>query len=59
MNRSLITKLSSVHFCHSKKSVNNLKKENILKNVYLVGNTIVDSVKYILEKVNNQKQLKK
>ena len=30
--------------------MNNLKKENILKNVYLVGNTIVDSVKYILEK---------
>lgn len=59
MNRSLITKLSSVHFCHSKKSVNNLKKENILNNVFLVGNTIVDSVKYMLKKSEQSEKIKK
>ena len=59
MNRGLITKLSSVHFCHSKQSVNNLKKENTFNNVYLVGNTIVDSVKYILEKSEQSEKIKK
>lgn len=49
MNRSLISRLSSIHFCHTKSAVNNLKRENIIKNVYLVGNTIVDSVEFILK----------
>ena len=48
MNRSVISRLSNIHFCHSESAVNNLKRENIIKNVYLVGNTIVDSVNFIL-----------
>jgi len=49
MNRTLISRLSNIHFCHTKSAVNNLNRENIKKNVYLVGNTVVDSVELILK----------
>lgn len=48
-NRSLISKISDIHFCPTRKAVANLKAEGIKKNVFLVGNTIVDSFKYIDE----------
>lgn len=47
LNRSLISKISDIHLCPTKKSINNLNIENIYDNVYLVGNTIVDSFDYI------------
>lgn len=48
INRSLISKLADIHLCPTKIAINNLKKEAITNNVYLVGNTIVDSFKYVL-----------
>tara|TARA_R110002073_G_scaffold147754_1_gene300858 strand:- start:413 stop:1402 length:990 start_codon:yes stop_codon:yes gene_type:complete len=41
--RSLISKLADVHFCPTEISKENLSKENITSNVYVVGNTIVDT----------------
>lgn len=46
--RKMISQISTTHLCPTKKSVENLKNEKILDNVYLVGNTIVDSCEYIL-----------
>lgn len=46
-NRSLISKISDIHFCPTRKAVANLKAEGIKQNVFYVGNTIVDSYKYI------------
>ena len=46
--RKMISQISTTHLCPTKKSVENLKNEKILENVYLVGNTIVDSCEYIL-----------
>ena len=57
MNRRLLSQISNVHFCHSKKAVDNLKKENITNNVYLVGNTVVDSVDYILKNKTPSKNI--
>jgi UDP-N-acetylglucosamine 2-epimerase (non-hydrolysing) len=45
MNRVLLSSISSIHLCPTMQSVGNLKKEGIEKNVYQVGNTIVDSFK--------------
>jgi UDP-N-acetylglucosamine 2-epimerase (non-hydrolysing) len=59
LNRSVLSKLSEIHFCHSKSSVKNLKKENHTKNVYLVGNTVVDSVDYILKNTKPSKSILK
>ena len=42
INRTLISRLADIHLCPTQISVENLKRENIIKNVYLVGNTVVD-----------------
>ena len=47
--RKMISQISTTHLCPTKRSVENLKNEKILENVYLVGNTVVDSCEYILD----------
>lgn len=42
VNRVATDHLSNVNFCVTKTSVNNLRKEGISKNVYLVGDTMYD-----------------
>ena len=48
-NRSLISKLAMLHMAPTQIAVKNLAKEGILKNVFMTGNTIVDSVRWILD----------
>ncbi len=48
-NRSLISKIADTHLCPTKNALLNLKNEGISDNVYNVGNTIVDSFKFIAE----------
>lgn len=55
MNRKLISSIADIHLCPTEIAVNNLKKEGITENVYLVGNTIVDAFKLIS---NGKKELK-
>ena len=47
MNRVMISRLADIHLCPTVKSVENLKKEGILEEVYLVGNTVVDTFEYV------------
>ena len=54
MNRTLISKISDIHLCPTDIAVNNLKKEGITNNVFLVGNTVVDAFELIS---NNNKIL--
>ena len=49
-NRIMISHLSNIHFCPTKRSMENLSKEGIKNNTYLVGNTIVDSFSLITNK---------
>jgi UDP-N-acetylglucosamine 2-epimerase (non-hydrolysing) len=46
--RKMISQITSMHLCPTQISVDNLNHEGIKENVYLVGNTIVDSCDYIL-----------
>ena len=48
-NRVMISHIANMHFCPTRKSVENLNKEGIQNNVYLVGNTVVDSYNLILK----------
>lgn len=48
-SRTVISSIADLNFCPTKINIRNLKKENI-KNIFLTGNTIVDSVKDILKK---------
>lgn len=51
MNRVLTSKLASYHFCPTEKSKNNLLKENITDNVFVVGNTVIDALFKGLSKI--------
>ena len=59
MNRCLISKIADIHLCPTEIAVDNLKREGITENVFLVGNTIVDAFDMISNKkpIQNQDQL--
>lgn len=49
-NRQLVTKLARYHFAPTKKAQQNLLNENVLEeNIFITGNTIIDSLFSILE----------
>ncbi len=54
MARRLVSRLTSIHFAPTENAVNNLKKENIKKNVFLTGNTVIDALQITLKKLNEQ-----
>lgn len=43
-NRKIVSAIASVHLCPTNISAENLKKENITENVYVVGNTSLDNL---------------
>lgn len=51
MNRVLTSKIASYHFCPTENSKQNLIDENITKNVYVVGNTVIDALLSGLKKI--------
>lgn len=51
MNRVLTSKLASYHFCPTETSRDNLFKENITENVFVVGNTVIDALFKGLSKI--------
>ncbi|MFY0483711.1 non-hydrolyzing UDP-N-acetylglucosamine 2-epimerase [Flavobacterium sp. PLA-1-15] len=56
MNRALTSKLASFHFCPTVNSQENLKKENITENVFVVGNTVIDALLSGLKKVSTTEE---
>lgn len=51
-NRVFISKIADYHFAPTPLNVKNLELEGIVKNVYLTGNTVIDSLKYAAAKIN-------
>ncbi|MCX9073899.1 MAG: UDP-N-acetylglucosamine 2-epimerase (non-hydrolyzing) [Candidatus Methanoperedens sp.] len=49
INRILTDHISNILFCPTKTAVDNLKKEGITKGVYLVGDVMIDALKYNLK----------
>jgi UDP-N-acetylglucosamine 2-epimerase (non-hydrolysing) len=45
MNRKLVGQIASYHFAPTMTAVDNLAREGVTKNVYLVGNTVIDALK--------------
>ena len=56
--RKIVDKISLINFTIRKDEKNNLAKEGIKNKVYIVGNTIVDSLNIIIKKIklNNKKK---
>ena len=44
INRTLISRIADYHFAPTPKAKENLEKENIIKNVWVVGNTVIDAL---------------
>ncbi len=55
INRLLISRLADYNFAPTLKSVYDLKSENIVKNVWLVGNSVIDSLFLALTKIKKNK----
>jgi UDP-N-acetylglucosamine 2-epimerase (non-hydrolysing) len=49
VNRTLISRIADIHLCPTLESKNNLINEGIKENIFIVGNTVVDSFKIISE----------
>ncbi len=56
-NRVMTSHIANLHFCPTKNSVENLRREGITNNVHLVGNTIVDSFNQIIDNGNFSKKV--
>jgi len=53
MNRNLISKIATYHFSPTETSLNQLKDEGIKKNLWNVGNTIIDALQFTNNIVSN------
>jgi len=49
-NRKIVSSVASIHLCPTQENAENLYRENINKNVFVVGNTVLDN---LLEFKNN------
>lgn len=58
INRVLIGRLADYHFAPTELAKENLVKEGIKENIFVVGNTVIDALLMALKKINKNKQLK-
>lgn len=53
--RVMISRIANLHFCPTKQAANALKQENIKHNVFVTGNTSIDSLMLFSAKINESK----
>lgn len=56
-NRKLTGALAALHFTPTRTSVDNLKQENIIDGVHITGNTVVDALLLVKDKLENDSEL--
>jgi len=57
LNRSIISKMTKWHFCPTNNSKNNLINEGYRNNIYVTGNTVIDALFSVVEKISTEKTL--
>ncbi len=57
-NRRAIDAISSLHFAPTKSSAENLYAENYTDSVFVTGNTIVDSLNHVLERLEVNEEIR-
>lgn len=58
INRKVVGHIANYHFAPTNLALMNLKKEGIVKNVWNVGNTVIDSIYLALEFIKNKNKYK-
>lgn len=53
MNRQITGRIATYNFCPTPLSEANLKKENVHGNIYVTGNTVIDALHMIVNKLEN------
>jgi len=43
-NRKIVSSIAKVHLCPTHEAAKNLRKENVVENVFVVGNTVLDNL---------------
>ena len=56
MNRTLAGHIADFHFTPTQQAIENLNRENITKNIFNVGNTVIDALFLGLEQVRKSKK---
>jgi UDP-N-acetylglucosamine 2-epimerase len=59
LNRITADHYSSMLFCPGKTALKNLRREGIVKNVFLVGDVMMDALRHNIKKINSNKILGK
>ncbi len=59
MARRVVSRIASIHLAPTKTSLENLKKENISKNVFNTGNTVIDALFFTINQIKNKFKNKK
>jgi len=54
-NRKLISQICQYHFCSTNDAKQNLLKENITENVFVVGNTVIDTLIQTIAKIQRNR----
>lgn len=49
MNRKIISQIAELYFAPTENNRENLRKENICKNVFVTGNTVIDAFQYTVK----------
>lgn len=57
MNRQITGRISSLNFAPTPLSEENLKLENVQGKIYVTGNTVIDALHYVVEKLHGNKVL--
>ncbi len=60
INRQLTGRIATFHFCPTRLSRENLLKENIVEsNIVVTGNTVIDALLWVVNKIKNDTQTEK
>ena len=57
MNRSLTGRIAELHFAPTQNNLNNLKNEGIESNVFVTGNTVIDALHLVVNKIKSDASL--
>ena len=56
INRILTSKIAHIHFCPTQTAAENLQREDIKNNVFVVGNTVIDALLLGLDEIKNSSE---
>lgn len=60
MNRSLVGRLATLHFAPTQRAAENLLSEGVHKDrIYVTGNTVIDALLQVVDRLTEEEQLKK